>query len=113
MKILLDNCVDRKLAGLIADHDVSHVLSFGWDNLANGKLLDAAENRGFEVLLTVDRNMRFQQSFAKRKIGLFVIESRRIDLDSLKRFVPLIAKRLADGVSPGEVVVVSQSDLAE
>ena len=45
----------------------------GWDTLRNGELLAAAEAGGFEVLLTTDRNMRYQQNLAGRKIGVVVL----------------------------------------
>ena len=51
MRILLDNCVDIRFARLITDHEVKHTIDFGWNELTNGKLLTAAEDAGFDVLL--------------------------------------------------------------
>ena len=47
----------------------------GWDQLSNGDLLAAAEKGGFDVLLTADKNMRYQQNFAGRRIALVVLST--------------------------------------
>jgi hypothetical protein len=61
MRVLVDNCVDVRFGRLIRDHEVAHTVDRGWGNLSNGALLAAAETAGFDVLVTVDKNLRFQQ----------------------------------------------------
>lgn len=58
-KILLDECIDRRLARQILDHEVRTVSEMGWAGLDNGELLARAE-KGFDVFVTVDRNLTFQ-----------------------------------------------------
>ena len=60
MKILLDECVDRRLATEIYGHDVNTVPQMGWAGIKNGDLLALAEN-SFDLFVTVDRNLSFQQ----------------------------------------------------
>lgn len=95
--------------------DTRRLTSFRWDgiDLPNGRLLAAAEEQGFEVFLTVDKNIRFQQSFAKRSISLVVLDSPRIDSRSLMPFVEAVLRRLATPLEPGSVVVITPDDLVE
>jgi hypothetical protein len=60
VKILLDECVDRRLAREISGHDVHTVPQMGWAGIKNGDLLTLAEKQ-FEVFVTVDRNLRFNK----------------------------------------------------
>ena len=54
-------------------HSVSTASQQGWDKLKNGDLLTAAENAGFDVLLTTDKNIRYQQDLTRRKIAVVVL----------------------------------------
>lgn len=76
MKVLLDNCVDGRFAGDLADCEVVHARSVGWERLKNGELLRAAEEAGFDVLITVDKQMRHQQNLRGRQICLLTIVTR-------------------------------------
>ena len=61
-------------------HFVTKAKDRGWDKLSNGSLLAAAETAGFELLLTADKNMRYQQNFAGRRIALIVLSTPRWSL---------------------------------
>ena len=73
MRILFDNGTPRGVAVVLSDHTVEEARSRGWDTLRNGELLDAAEAAGFDVLLTTDRNIRYQQNLTGRKIAIVVL----------------------------------------
>jgi hypothetical protein len=74
MLVLFDNGTPRTLARyLIGHHTVTEARARGWGELANGELLTVAEAAGFEVLVTTDRNLRYQQNLAGRKIALVVL----------------------------------------
>ncbi len=74
MLVLFDNGTPRTLARFLIDHHrVTEARARGWEELDNGKLLTVAEAAGFEVLVTTDRNIRYQQNFAGRKIALVVL----------------------------------------
>jgi len=65
MRILFDNGTPRGLARLLGEHTVEEARAHGWEELSNGELIDAAEQAGFEVLLTTDRNIQYQQNLAE------------------------------------------------
>ena len=73
MLILLDNNAPRGLAGALAGHTIIVARERGWATLKNGDLLTAAEEAGFEVLVTSDRNIRYQQNLEGRKIAIVAL----------------------------------------
>ena len=77
MRVLMDNGTPRGVATALIDHSVEEARSRGWDALTNGELLDAAEAAGFDVLLTTDRNIRYQQNLTGRKIAVVVLSKAR------------------------------------
>jgi len=74
MLVLFDNGTPRGLARFLTGHSVEEARSRGWEELANGELIDAAEQAGFEVMVTTDKNIRYQQSFKARTIAIVVLE---------------------------------------
>jgi predicted nuclease of predicted toxin-antitoxin system len=75
MLILFDNNTPRGLARFLSGHSVEEARMRGWDQLANGELIAAAEQAGFEVMVTADKNIRYQQNLEARKIALVVLEN--------------------------------------
>jgi hypothetical protein len=73
MRILFDQATPVPLRRFLSGHSVSTAAHQGWDELRNGELLKAAEDDGFEVLLTTDQNMRYQQNLSTRKIAIVVL----------------------------------------
>jgi hypothetical protein len=73
MLVLFDNGTPRSLAHHLAGHTVIEARARGWDTLTNGELLTAAEADGFDVLITTDKNIRYQQNLAARNISLVVL----------------------------------------
>ena len=73
MRIIFDHSTPKRLLPHLQGHSVSTALECGWDRLENGDLLAAAESAGFDLLLTADKNMRYQQNFSDRKIALIVL----------------------------------------
>lgn len=76
-RVLLDECVPRPLRRLVQAHDLRTVYFMGWDQLSNGKLVAKAEAAGFDVLLTADKNLSYQQNLGGRKIALVVLPTNR------------------------------------
>ena len=79
LRVLLDECVPRRLKTDLHDHEVRTVQEEGWASLKNGELLRVAAGR-FDVLLTVDRNIAFQQDLRGLSIGVLamVVTSNRL-----------------------------------
>jgi hypothetical protein len=74
MLVLFDNGTPRTLARYLIDHHtVTEARARGWADLENGELLNAAESAGFEVLVTTDKNLRYQQNMEARKIAIVVL----------------------------------------
>ena len=93
MRLLLDECVDRRLAREIRGHEVSTVSELGRAGIRNGELLVRASGR-FDVFVTVDRNLAFQQSTAKLAVAVVILRARTNRLVDLKPLVPKLLDRL-------------------
>lgn len=108
MKILIDNCVDVKFAALIHGHDVKHCLDLQWDKLSNGKLMDAMETAGFDVMVTTDTSIGRQQNMSKRKLCLITSRAKSQRYESIAPLAELLMTHLSDGVTPGTEIVLRQ-----
>lgn len=73
MRILFDNGTPNPIARSLAGHEVAFARRIGWHQLKNGELLRKAEDAGYQLLLTSDKNMRHQQNLAGRKIAIVVL----------------------------------------
>jgi hypothetical protein len=73
MRVLFDQATPVPIRPYLEGHDVRTAAQQGWDTLKNGELLSAAEAAGFDVILTTDKNMRYQQNLAGRKIAVVVL----------------------------------------
>jgi hypothetical protein len=73
MRILFDQGVPRGLAASLRSHDVTEARKLAWERVSNGALLKLAEEGGFDLLLTTDKNVRYQQNLAARKISIVVL----------------------------------------
>ena len=104
MRILLDECLPKRLKRDLVGHDARTVPEMGWASKQNGDLLTLAEQQ-FDVFLTVDRNLSFQQHVNKFNLAVIVMVAkgnRHADLQ------PLVAEVLAvvDAVLPGQLVKI-------
>ena len=73
MHILFDHGTPAPLVAFLGGHQVTKAKDRGWDTLSNGDLLIAAEEAGFELLVTTDKNIRYQQNLKGRRIGILVL----------------------------------------
>ncbi len=77
MRILFDNGAPKPIARSLTGHMVTFARQIGWHELANGDLIRQAEAAGFEVLLSTDRNIRYQQNLTGRKIALVILSNQQ------------------------------------
>jgi hypothetical protein len=105
MKILLDECIDRKFAREFVDHEIKTVPQMGWAGIKNGQLLTLAETK-FDVFITVDRNLSFQQNLPQFEIAVIVLQAPSNRLADIKPLAPKILVILATAVK-GQATVVS------
>ena len=93
MKVLLDHNLSEHLKPLLTEHSVLTALDMGWDRLENGSLLRAAESESFDVMLTGDTSIFYQQNNRKRRIAL--IPLRPPDWQVICRSAPAIQNAIA------------------
>lgn len=87
MKVFLDECVDWRLARDIVGHDVKTARQMGWTTVKNGALLTLASQH-FDVFVTVDRNLSFQQNLDSFSVAVVVLRAKSNRLADLKPLVP-------------------------
>jgi hypothetical protein len=103
MLVLFDNGTPRGLARLLTSHTVEEARAHGWEELENGELIEAAEHAGFEVLVTTDKNIRYQRNLKGRRIALIVLAHSQWPM------VKLVAANIVaavDAAGPGSYIEV-------
>ncbi|MBI4223659.1 MAG: DUF5615 family PIN-like protein [Deltaproteobacteria bacterium] len=91
MKLLLDECLPRKLKSYFKSHEVKTAPEMGWAGKTNGELLELASSQ-FDVFITADQNLTFQQNLEKAKLGVLVFVASDNKLETL---IPLIPEALS------------------
>jgi predicted nuclease of predicted toxin-antitoxin system len=107
MKILLDECIDRRLAREFVDYEIKTVSQMGWAGIKDGQLLVLAAEE-FDVLITVDRNLSFQQNLLRFDIAVIVLQAASNRLADLKPLAPRVLAILGEAAK-GQATVVSSS----
>jgi len=103
MRILIDECIDERLRHDFSLHDCQTARYAKFAGLKNGELLAAAEAAGFDVIITVDQNIPFQQSLKTRKIVILILSAPTNRLSDLRKIIPAALTALAAS-QPGEVI---------
>lgn len=107
MRVLLDENVDRKLKRLFDPaHEVVTVREHGWSGKTNGDLLQAAA-LAFDVMVTLDANMRHQQHLPRYSLAVILITARSNKRSAIEPAMPTVNRLLADGVEPGRLYLVA------
>jgi predicted nuclease of predicted toxin-antitoxin system len=105
VRILLDECVDWRLGRDVVGHDVKTVRQMGWESFTNGRLLALAE-QSFDVFVTADANLRFQQTLEGRPLRVVVLRPRRNRLAELRPLVPRLLGMLPT-LAAGSVTTIA------
>jgi hypothetical protein len=105
MKVLLDECVTHYLKRDFAGHDVFTVEEAGFKGLKNGQLLQAASGK-YDVLITVDRNLQYQQNLKNIGVAVIILKAQRSTYPMLKPLMPQVLLLLGR-IKEGEIVTVS------
>jgi hypothetical protein len=103
MLILFDQATPVPLRPYLKGHTVRTAAQQGWDRLKNGDLLEAVEDAGFDMLLTTDKNMRYQQNLVGRKIAVLVLGQQNWSL--LLPHVQLVVDAV-NAITPGNYAEV-------
>src|SRR5271165_6309489 len=105
MRILIDECLDWRLGRALTGHDCVSVQKMGWSGIKNGRLLTLAQEE-FDVFLTADRNLSFQQNTSKFQIAVVVLAAGSTQLSKTAALMPQVLS-LLPGLIPGNVVIVA------
>jgi predicted nuclease of predicted toxin-antitoxin system len=105
MRVLLDECVPRKLRNELPGHDIKTVAEMKWAGTKNGALLQRATTE-FDVLITVDQGIPYRQNLAGITLALIIIEAASNDIKDLRPKLPEVLRTLAT-IRPGQVMRVA------
>lgn len=108
MKILIDECLPRRLKHELTDHEVKTVPEAGWAGKTNGALLRLMVGE-YDVFITIDNNLESQQQLANQAIGFIVLSASNNKLNTL---LPLMAhvRKALETIQPGQVIRIDESD---
>ncbi len=105
MKILFDQGTPVPLKNFLENHSVKTAYELSWQHLENGDLIAAAETEGFDLMITTDQNLRYQQNLSERKLAILVLKS--TSWPHIKQHVEIILSHieLANSVSYQEISI--------
>lgn len=104
MRILLDECLPKQLKKELPGYEVSTVPEAGWAGKKNGELLKLAETR-FDVFVTIDQNLTYQQNLQKAKIAVITLAAPSNRLEDIQPLVPQLLAALRR-IKPGELIQI-------
>jgi predicted nuclease of predicted toxin-antitoxin system len=104
MRLLIDECLPRALKLLLAEHECRAVQEMGWSAKRNGELLLLAEKK-FDVFVTIDQGIEYEQNVANRKIALLVLGARSNQIGDLAPIIPAALAALR-GIQAGKIARV-------
>jgi hypothetical protein len=107
MKVLLDECIPRKLKNSLSDHECQTVPEAGLAGEKNGRLLSLAESAGFQLFLTMDKGLQYQQNLAGRSISILILHARSNRLHDLLQLMGS-CRSVMSSIRPGEVIRVGE-----
>jgi hypothetical protein len=110
VRVLLDECTPRKLRRELAEHEVRTVPEMGWSGTKNGALLRRA-SAGFDVLLTVDSNMEYQQNLSDLPLAIIVLIAHSNDVDVLRPPMPQV-REILPTIAAGRIYHVGPASSA-
>lgn len=96
MKILLDECVTKHLKPFLSQYEVYTVREMGWSGIKNGELMSLCTERSIEVLISIDKNLQYQQNLNKYPIIIVIFNSYSSKVEELKKYLPIFNARLSE-----------------
>jgi predicted nuclease of predicted toxin-antitoxin system len=103
MRILIDECIDERFRNYFPGHDCQTARYAGLAGLKNGDLLLAAETARFDVFITTDQGIEYQQNFAGRNLGIIIFRTKSNRLKDLLPHVPACVAQI-ESIRPGQIV---------
>src|SRR5438105_14886324 len=103
MRVLNDECIDERFRKSLPEHDCQTTRYAGLAGLKNGELLIAAETAKFDVFLTVDQGIEYQQNLTGRNIAIVIFRTKSNRLKDLLPYVPVCLAHI-ESIQPGQIV---------
>jgi hypothetical protein len=105
MRVLIDECIDERFRNSLPEHDCQTARYAGLAGLKNGELLIAAETAKFDVFLTVDQGIEYQQNLAGRNMAIIIFRAKS---NRLKDLLPHVRACLAciESIQPGQIIKI-------
>lgn len=107
MRVLLDESLPRQLARELAGYEVHTVRQEGWQGMKNGEVIRQARGAGFNVFITADQNLEYQQNLANSEIGIIVLAGSSNRIEDLLPLIESISQTL-NTIQVGQVVRISE-----
>lgn len=108
MKILLDECLPRKLKSDLPGHTVATVSEMGWKGLKNGELIRLAEQT-FDVFITIDQGVKYQQNLRNTRLAIVMLAAPNNRIETLRPLIPQVLAILP-AIQRGEIARVESSE---
>jgi predicted nuclease of predicted toxin-antitoxin system len=107
MRVLLDECLPRRLKRELSGHQVYTVPEMGWAGVKNGTLLRLIQDAAFDVFVTIDGNLTYQQNLQGASLAIVVLSAPDNTIESLRPLGPAILNAIAR-ISAGEIIPVGR-----
>lgn len=107
MRVLLDECLPRRLKRELSGHQVYTVPEMGWAGVKNGALLRLIQDAAFDVFVTIDGNLTYQQNLRGVSLAIVVLSAPDNTIESLRPLAPAILAAI-HGISAGEIIPVGR-----
>lgn len=96
MKILLDECITKRLKSHLRELEVFTVSEMKWNGIKNGKLMSLCIENDFDLVLKIDKNLMFQQNVGKHNLTIVVLNSLTSKIEELILFIPSFKLKMED-----------------
>jgi predicted nuclease of predicted toxin-antitoxin system len=108
MRILIDECLPKRLTFELPGNVVLTVTDQKWQGKKNGELLALMKAENFEVFLTADQNLQYQQNLKNAGIAVIVLSAASNRYKDLQQLMPSVRRQLSDGVIAGQIYIIKQ-----
>ncbi len=105
MKLLIDENLPKRLKNEFSENKIYTVFDMKWTSKKNGELLKLMVEEKFDVLLTFDKNLQFQQNFSTYPVSVFIISAPDNTFLSIQPLIPMIKKKLKERLKPGATII--------
>src|SRR6185369_11185692 len=107
MRILLDECVPKRLKRDLKGHNALTVGELGWAGKKNGDLIQLMLKHNFQAFLTIDQNLSYQQTLREAGVTVVVLSAGQNRTDDLRPLIPRVLKALASP-APASLIIISE-----